>query len=354
MVSRVRKHEVEPQTSAQGRHARSNGTCGRSCSEASENDNVTGCCKKRSARRFAKASLERTARDELKHELELFREEIGDFQFALSRPYFTNKEKEVARRRRIAEHHGQPLHLQRLHGVRAKFAMTMRCDGSADRRNRSKTLRRNWDFWQDLPTTPKKYIRVEDIEQGIGALETILLDKQNYSSLASGDGACLGCGEKSIMHLFTATIEALMQPRVERHVALPDRVDREAGAAHSAESWCTKSMSAIRRRSSKIIDDIGNDDVTLAGIAERFEKQRGGEPIDQQWLRRVTGLLAQLKKLKWKYTEGTTGRGRANAGILQCDRLFVGLGQHLPVQSLSVPLVESSVPRSRVDGDGCL
>ncbi len=36
-------------------------------------------------------------------------------------------------------------------------------------------LRDNWDFWSDLPSTPKKYIRVDDLEEGIGSLETILL-----------------------------------------------------------------------------------------------------------------------------------------------------------------------------------
>ncbi len=33
--------------------------------------------------------------------------------------------------------------------------------------------------------------------------------------MVGGDGACLGCGEKTVVHLFTATVEALMQPRVE-------------------------------------------------------------------------------------------------------------------------------------------
>ena len=60
-----------------------------------------------------------------------------------------------------------------------------------------------------------------------------------------------------------------------------------------------------------IIDEIGGGDMTLAGIAQRVEQQRGGEPIDQQWLRRVTGLVANLKNLKWMYVEGTTGRGRS-------------------------------------------
>ena len=38
----------------------------------------------------------------------------------------------------------------------------------------------------------------------IGALETLLLDKNNYLGMVGGDGACLGCGEKTVVHLFTA------------------------------------------------------------------------------------------------------------------------------------------------------
>ena len=41
-----------------------------------------------------------------------------------------------------------------------------------------KKLETDWNFWLDLPTTPKQYVRVDDLEQGIGALETILLDTE--------------------------------------------------------------------------------------------------------------------------------------------------------------------------------
>src|ERR1035438_8045648 len=79
-------------------------------------------------------------------------------------------------------------------------------------------LRRDWEFWQSLPTTPAEFIRIENLDEKIGALETLLLDKKNYAGMVGGDGACLGCGEKSVVHLFTATVEALMQPRVAKQV----------------------------------------------------------------------------------------------------------------------------------------
>ena len=57
-------------------------------------------------------------------------------------------------------------------------------------------LRHDWALWQELPSTPARYLRVRDLEKRIGALETLLLDKSAYLAFSSGDGACLGCGEK--------------------------------------------------------------------------------------------------------------------------------------------------------------
>src|SRR5579871_5117478 len=82
-------------------------------------------------------------------------------------------------------------------------------------------------FWNNLPTTPAEFIRIENLDERIGALETLLLDKKNYLAMVGGDGACLGCGEKTAVHLFTATVEALMQPRVAKQVRkIDDLVSR--------------------------------------------------------------------------------------------------------------------------------
>ena len=42
----------------------------------------------------------------------------------------------------------------------------------------------------------KSTCRIDDLEQGIGALETLLLDKTNYLAMLGGDGACLGCARE--------------------------------------------------------------------------------------------------------------------------------------------------------------
>ncbi|KAA1259179.1 Pyruvate-flavodoxin oxidoreductase [Rubripirellula obstinata] len=303
--------------------------------EANENDNVSGMLDEAIGKTLRESKLETSDRDELKHEFEIFREELGEFQFALSRPYFTNKEDKSPGEGGLLSITVNP------YTCKGCMECVEVCNDDALRTvtqttESVETLRKNWDLWKDLPTTPKKYVRVDDIEEGIGALETILLEKENYSALASGDGACLGCGEKSVVHIFTATIEALMQPRVERHVAHLDELIQklqqqiQAKLVHEIDVSDPKAIASI-------IDDIGNSDVTLAGIAGRVEKQNGGEPIDQQWLRHVTSLLGKLQELKWKYSDGVTGRGRANAGILNATGCSSVWGSTYPFNPYPFP-----------------
>ena len=75
------------------------------------------------------------------------------------------------------------------------------------------------------------------LEEKIGPLETILLNKDAYLNFASGDGACLGCSEKSVVHLFTATVESLMQPRIKKHVAHLNDLIENSKTTSSAKLW---------------------------------------------------------------------------------------------------------------------
>src|SRR6478735_2788828 len=40
----------------------------------------------------------------------------------------------------------------------------------------------------------------------------MLMVRRNYDALVSGDGACAGCGEKSILKAITSVTEAYMRP----------------------------------------------------------------------------------------------------------------------------------------------
>ena len=175
-------------------------------------------------------------------------------------------------------------------------------------------MRKNWDFWMDLPTTSESFSRIDDLDEKVGALETLLMDKANYMSTVCGDGACLGCGEKSIIHLMTSTVTAMMQPRVKAHLKEIDdlvaRLDTHI-RMKLAGGVDISNVDAIEHAIKKHSDH----DLTLANLTDSLNAEGASTPIDPKWLRWVTQLVEKLKYLKYRYTEGTTGRGRAAMGI---------------------------------------
>jgi pyruvate-ferredoxin/flavodoxin oxidoreductase len=270
----------------------------------------------------------------LEAELGLFQKELNGFQFALSRPYFTNLEKKEAGSGGLVSITINP------YTCKGCMECVEVCNDDALRpvmqtKDSIQKLRDHWDFWQDLPNTKPKYFRVDDLEEGVGALETILLDKEVYQAFASGDGACLGCSEKTAMHLFTATVESLMKPRVKRHVAyLEELIQR---LEQHVQVTLMKGIDIGNADAmSKVVSDLSKTDVTLSSLAQKLEGQRG-EPIDQDWLRRVSQILAKVKKLHWRYTKGTTGTGRKTLGIINATGCTSVWGSTYPFNPYPFP-----------------
>ncbi|MGB8329865.1 MAG: 2-oxoacid:acceptor oxidoreductase family protein [Polyangiales bacterium] len=282
--------------------------------DAQETDSVAALMDKAMAQTLKQSELQGSEKEKLQNELDLFKEELNGFQFALTRPHYTLPEKDHPGSGGLLSITVNP------YTCKGCMECVEVCNDDALRPMRQtaesvQLLRDNWDFWSELPNTPAKYIRVDDLEEGIGALETILLDKSHYLPFTSGDGACLGCSEKTAIHLFVATVEALMQPRIAKHLAhISDLIVRLK--KHIQLRLAGEINVSDPDIMAKVVDDIGDKDVTLAGIAARMETIEGGHPIDQAWLRQMTKLVAKLEELKWKYVEGTTGRGRTNMGMI--------------------------------------
>jgi pyruvate-ferredoxin/flavodoxin oxidoreductase len=257
------------------------------------------------------AGIEKT---ELEQEFQYFREALGDFQFAVTAPFWTVREKKQKGTGGLLSITVNP----------STCKGCMECikvcnDGAL--RNQDQTpetvanLRKGWEFWQALPTSDPEFNRIENLDEKIGALHTLLLDKKNYLGMVGGDGACLGCGEKTVVHLFTATVEALMQPRVAKQVEKLDdliaKLDRHirlklAGTLDLSDSGkVDEALAALR-----------NSDVTLASFSEQLDVRHSGATIDPEWLHFTTQLLAKLKHLRWQYTDGISRQGRSSMGIL--------------------------------------
>jgi pyruvate-ferredoxin/flavodoxin oxidoreductase len=153
-------------------------------------------------------------------------------------------------------------------------------------------LRRNWKLWRNLPDTDDRYINIASLEEGIGVLPSLLLKKENYLSMVGGDGACMGCGEKTGIHLVLSAVHALVLPRVRAHVRKLDdliaRLDAKARQILASDA------------------DLGH--LKAAGAREVDIRL---DPAKKEVVERIQKTLAELKDLRWRYVEGPGGKGRA-------------------------------------------
>jgi pyruvate-ferredoxin/flavodoxin oxidoreductase len=275
-----------------------------------------------------------TERGELEAEFTRFRGAMGGFKFSLTKPYYNQKEKKQA-------------------GSGGLFAITVNpytCKGcmlcvdvcsdealiSVPQTDESvETLREEWGYWQELPSTPQEFSRIDDFDEKIGALETMLMDKSVYSSMVCGDGACTGCGEKSVLHIFTATITTLMQRRVKQHVAHVSDLIAQLEQHIKMKLADTVDVSNAGRIH-EIIAAHQQGDLKLSELAGELDQGRGA-PLDQDWLSKVTGLLQQLKDLKWNYEVGVTNTGRANMGFTNATGCSSVYGSSFPYNPYPFP-----------------
>ncbi|MCU7852476.1 MAG: 2-oxoacid:acceptor oxidoreductase family protein [Candidatus Thiodiazotropha sp. (ex Monitilora ramsayi)] len=282
---------------------------------------------------IAASEVDDDARPVMEEEFGLFLQAMVEFEFSITKPYWNNLEKKNK-------------------GSGGLFSITVNpytCKGCmecvticeddalvATHQDEAaiERMRSDWSFWLDLPTTDSSFNRIDDLDEKIGALHTLLLDKDNYNSLACGDGACLGCGEKTIIHLFTGTVTALMQPRVKQQV---DKIEKliEQLEQHVrlklAAGVDLSSASAINQAT----DTEG--DLTLSNLSENLDADHEKTVIDREWLQWATQLLEQLRDLKWRYQEGITNNGRAEMGIVNATGCTSVWGSTFPFNPYPFP-----------------
>ena len=253
-------------------------------------------------------------REKMAAEFRLFTNEMGEFPFGTTKPFWTQKEKKGKGSGGLFSITINP------YTCKACALCVTVCEDNALKMvtqtdESTERLRRDWNFWLDLPTTPKEYSRIDNLDEKVGALETLLLDKHNYNSMNCGDGACLGCGEKTAIHLFTSTVAALMQPRVKAFV---DKIDDLIGRLE--QHMRVKLASAVDLTDTgavvRAVDATGQHDLTLSNLAAKLNENKPSQLLDPVWVKNTAQLLEKLKDLKWRYVTGPTGRGRSEMGII--------------------------------------
>ncbi len=123
-------------------------------------------------------------------------------------------------------------------------------------------------FFNLLADTQQKFLGLYDDDNPqdsrAATLRNHLMVRRNYEALASGDGACAGCGEKSILHALASITEAYLRPlyhaKADRLREKADRIVEEgAGRLAKLAEHDRKQYDLFRRSIAHTVMGLGGD-----------------------------------------------------------------------------------------------
>ena len=176
-------------------------------------------------------------------------------------------------------------------------------------------------FSRLLPDTQQKYLGLYNDGNAAtsreAALRNHLMVRRNYEALVSGDGACAGCGEKSVLRALASVTEAYMRPiyhaKADRLRAKAARLEQEGlKKLQALKTACAVEYALLRKTVAHVIMGLGgeNDADTGARIAV-YEAKHG--PITDEQI--VSGIVAVLKQTAFNHRDFQSIEGRRANGM---------------------------------------
>jgi pyruvate-ferredoxin/flavodoxin oxidoreductase len=155
-------------------------------------------------------------------------------------------------------------------------------------------------FLDLLPDTSQKFLGLYNganpADSKTATLRNMLMVRTNYDALVAGDGACAGCGEKSVLRSIAAVTEAYMRPvfhaKSDRFVLKAGELEKTGVAKLAAIKAQNETEYALLRQSIlHLVMGLGGEDVkdTKARIAA-YEAEHG-TVTDAQLVEAIAAVL---------------------------------------------------------------
>ncbi|MGD0480746.1 MAG: 2-oxoacid:acceptor oxidoreductase family protein, partial [Terracidiphilus sp.] len=155
-------------------------------------------------------------------------------------------------------------------------------------------------FLDLLPDTSQKFLGLYNganpADSKTATLRNMLMVRTNYDALVSGDGACAGCGEKSVLRSIAAVTEAYMRPlyhaKSERFVAKAGELEKNGAARLAAlKAADEEDYTRLRQAIAHLIMGLGGE--TTADTKSRIAAYEGehGEITDAQLVEAIAAVL---------------------------------------------------------------
>jgi pyruvate-ferredoxin/flavodoxin oxidoreductase len=155
-------------------------------------------------------------------------------------------------------------------------------------------------FLDLLPDTAQKYLGLYNganpADSKTATLRNMLMVRTNYDALVSGDGACAGCGEKSVLRSIAAVTEAYMRPvyhaKSDRFVAKAGELEKTGAAKLAAiKENCPEDYARLRQAIAHLVMGLGGEDTADTKTRIEAYEAEHGSITDEQLVEAIAAVL---------------------------------------------------------------
>lgn len=187
-------------------------------------------------------------------------------------------------------------------------------------------MRAAWRTWEKLPDTPGKTIARVAEHFGVGALPAILMSRHCLFSVAGGDGAEPGSGER----LATRHVAAVVEYHMQRNMLA--QVDVMADLAGRLRETIRERLAAA-----VAVEELGDLDEALSAGSDLGDIL-GQSDVDLPAMRRLVRVARAVERGSRQVAEGFQGMGRARYGLVVADSNAASWAAHFPRNPFGVPV----------------
>jgi len=155
-------------------------------------------------------------------------------------------------------------------------------------------------FLNLLPDTSQKYLGLfngaNPADSKTATLRNMLMVRTNYDALVSGDGACAGCGEKSVLRSIAAVTEAYMRPvfhaKSDRLVAKAGELEKHGvGRLEALKQRSESEYKLLKQTIAHLILGLGGEDDKDTVARIKAYEEKNGAITDAQMIEAIAAVL---------------------------------------------------------------
>ena len=155
-------------------------------------------------------------------------------------------------------------------------------------------------FLDLLPDTAQKYLGLYNganpADSKTATLRNMLMVRTNYDALVAGDGACAGCGEKSVLRSIAAVTEAYMRPvyhaKSDRFIAKASELEKSGAARLAAIKESNPAEYArLRQAIAHLVMGLGGEEESDTNARIAAYEAEHGAITDAQLVEAIAAVL---------------------------------------------------------------